>query len=95
MTIHPPNIGTTTSRLFINTAIRYRIFEVLETGAKSLAELCALTHATPHNMRPILNALISLQLLATDGQERYALTDQCDTVLLDQISERVRALFQD
>lgn len=91
MTLLPPNIATTTARSFINAAIRYRIFEVLETGAMSLAELCASTHAAAHNLRPIMNALIGLQLVATDGKGCFALTDRCDTLLLAEISARLRS----
>jgi hypothetical protein len=89
MTLHPPNIATTTSRLFIKIAIRYQIFEALETGAKSLPELCALTNATPHALRPIVDALIVLQLLATDGQNSYALTDRCCPFLLAEIGAQL------
>ena len=95
MTLHPPNVVTTASWQFIKVAIRYRLFEVLETGAMSLAELCVLTRVAPHDLLPILNALISLQLLVTDGRECFALTDRCDAFFLAQISERVRALCRD
>jgi hypothetical protein len=62
--------------LIIEAAIRHSVFNVLDQGAKSLEAVCAETNTSPRGLRAILNALVGLELLAKDDQDRYALTPE-------------------
>jgi hypothetical protein len=68
--------------LIIETAIRHRIFNVLDEGAKTIEKLCAETHTSQRGLRAILNALVGLELLAKDHEGRYALTPESATFLV-------------
>jgi len=62
--------------LIIEAAIRHQVFNALDGGAKTLDALSSETRTSPRGLRAILNALVGLDLLAKDGQERYALTPE-------------------
>jgi 2-polyprenyl-3-methyl-5-hydroxy-6-metoxy-1,4-benzoquinol methylase len=68
--------------LIIETAIRHRVFNVLDDGAKTIETLCAETGTSVRGLRAILNALVGLQLLTKDGEGRYALTPESATFLV-------------
>ena len=61
--------------LIIETAVRNRVFDVLDSGPKTLDELAAATKTSTRGLRAILNALVGLDLLRRDG-DRYGLTDE-------------------
>ena len=62
--------------LIIEAAIRHRVFNLLDEGAKSIEKLCAETRASPRGLCAILNALVGFELLAKDDEGRYALTPE-------------------
>jgi len=66
----------------IEAAIRHRVFDVLDGGAKSLETLCAETQTSPRGLRAVVNALVGLNLLAKDGAGRYALTPESAAFLV-------------
>jgi 2-polyprenyl-3-methyl-5-hydroxy-6-metoxy-1,4-benzoquinol methylase len=68
--------------LMIETAIRYGVFDILDKGAKTLEILCAETSTWPRGLRTVLNALVSLDVLAKDETGRYALTEESATFLV-------------
>jgi SAM-dependent methyltransferase len=68
--------------LIIEAAIRHRVFDVLEAGAKTLDDVCAETRTSERGMRALLNALVGLELLAKDREDRYALTAESATFLV-------------
>ena len=68
--------------LIIEAAIRHRVFDTLDHGAKTLAALCAETSTSPRGLRAILNALVGLELLTKDDGERYALTPESAAFLV-------------
>jgi 3-hydroxy-5-methyl-1-naphthoate 3-O-methyltransferase len=65
----------------LEAAIRHRIFDVLDSGAKTLKETAAATGASERGLRAIMNVLVGLNFLARDG-ERYALTPESAAFLV-------------
>jgi len=68
--------------LMIETAIRYRVFDILDKGAATLDTLCAETGASPRGLRTVLNALVGLDVLSKDEAGRYVLTEESATFLV-------------
>jgi SAM-dependent methyltransferase len=68
--------------LIIETAIRHRVFDLLDEGAKTIENLCAQTRTSRRGLRAILNALVGLELLAKDDDGRYTLTPESATFLV-------------
>jgi ubiquinone/menaquinone biosynthesis C-methylase UbiE len=67
--------------LIIEAALRHKIFDLLDAGPKTVAQLASETGASPRGLKAILNALVSLQFLATNGG-RYSLTPESATFLV-------------
>ncbi len=67
--------------LIIETAVRNRVFDVLDSGPKTLDELVAATKTSTRGLRAILNALVGMDLLRRDG-DRYGLTDESAAFLV-------------
>lgn len=68
--------------LLIETAIRHRVFDILDAGAKTLGSLCAETKTSPRGLRSIMNAIIGFELLAKDDEGRYELTPESAAFLV-------------
>jgi SAM-dependent methyltransferase len=68
--------------LIIETAIRHRVFDLLDEGAKTVEKLCDQTQTSLRGLRAILNALVGLELLAKDHDGRYALTPESAAFLV-------------
>ena len=68
--------------LILEAAIRHRVFDVLESGAKSVAEVAQATAASERGLAAIMNALVGLEFLAKDKQGRYSLTPESATFLV-------------
>jgi hypothetical protein len=68
--------------LIIEAAIRHRVFDVLDEGAKTVEKMCAETRTSLRGLRAILNALVGLELLAKDNEGRYVLTPESATFLV-------------
>jgi SAM-dependent methyltransferase len=68
--------------LIIEAAIRHRVFDVLDEGAKTIEKLCAETQTSLRGLRAILNALVGLGLLAKHDDGCYALTPESATFLV-------------
>lgn len=60
--------------LMIEAAIKYRIFDILDEGAKTLGEVCDAADVSERGLRAVMNALVGLELLAKDSEGRYTLT---------------------
>lgn len=67
--------------LSIESAITHKVFDTLDSGAKTADELSRATGASARGLRAICNALVSVQLLTKDG-ERYALTPESAAFLV-------------
>jgi SAM-dependent methyltransferase len=62
--------------LILEAAIRNRVFDVLNEGAKTVAETSAATGASERGLFPVMNALVGLEFLARDDAGRYSLTPE-------------------
>jgi ubiquinone/menaquinone biosynthesis C-methylase UbiE len=67
--------------LAIEAAIRHRVFDILDKGPRAVQQLASETGGSERGLTAILNLLVSLQLLARDG-ERYTLTPESATFLV-------------
>jgi 3-hydroxy-5-methyl-1-naphthoate 3-O-methyltransferase len=67
--------------LVIDAALRHRVFDVLDSGPKTVAELAGATGASARGLRAILDALVGLELL-TRQADRYAITPESSTFLV-------------
>lgn len=67
--------------LLMQTALDCKIFDLLDSGPKTLDQLASETKATPRGLRAVLNALVGIQLLAKNG-DRYTLTPESATFLV-------------
>src|SRR5579864_7730365 len=62
--------------LIIESAVTHRVFDLLDSGAKAPEQLAAESGASARGLRMILNALVSVELLSRDAQQRYSLTPE-------------------
>jgi 3-hydroxy-5-methyl-1-naphthoate 3-O-methyltransferase len=68
--------------LILEAAIRHRVFDVLDSGAKTLPEVAKETGASERGLAAVMNALVGLDFLAKDPQRRYSLTPESATFLV-------------
>jgi hypothetical protein len=68
--------------LILEAAIRHRVFDVLDDGAKTVSQLGAETGASERGLSAIMNALVGLNFLAKDLQGRYSLTPESAAFLV-------------
>jgi hypothetical protein len=67
--------------LVLEAAIRHRVFDVLESGAKSLDEIQAATGASRRGLSAILNFLVGFDFLRREG-EKFALAPESAAFLV-------------
>ncbi len=67
--------------LVLGAALRHGVFDRLENGPKTLAELAGETHTSERGLRSILNVLVGLEFLSKSG-EQYALTAESAAFLV-------------
>jgi hypothetical protein len=68
--------------LIIGAAVSNKVFDSLATGAKTAHEVSKKTGASVRGLHAIMNALVGLELLKKDRQEKYSLTPESATFLL-------------
>ena len=68
--------------LVLEAAIRHRVFDVLDGGAKNVHEVSAATGASERGLSAIMNALVGLNFLAKDAQGSYSLTPESAAFLV-------------
>jgi len=68
--------------LVLESAIRHRVFDVLDGGAKTVKETAAATGASERGLRTIMNVLVGLNFLAKTDGERYSLTPESAAFLV-------------
>jgi len=77
-----------TAPLILEAAIKNRVFDVLDEAASSgghgllVEQVAQRTAASVRGLRMIMDALVSLQFLAKDAQQRYTLTPESATYLV-------------
>lgn len=68
--------------LIIETAIRHRVFDLLDTGAKTIEQLSQATGTSLRGLQILLNALVALEFLAKDTEQAYTLTPESAAFLV-------------
>jgi precorrin-6B methylase 2 len=68
--------------LILEAAIRHNVFDVLDAGPKTAAELEEATGASVRGLTAVSNALVGLGLLAKDARDRYSLTPESAAFLV-------------
>ena len=68
--------------LVLEAAIRHRVFDVLDGGAKNVHEVSVATGASERGFSAIMNALVGLSFLAKDAQGSYSLTPESAAFLV-------------
>jgi ubiquinone/menaquinone biosynthesis C-methylase UbiE len=67
--------------LVIEAGVKNHVFDHLDGGAKTLDELSRATGASRRGLRPVLNTLVSINLLGKQG-DGYTLTSESQTFLV-------------
>src|SRR5207244_5638526 len=68
--------------LIISAAVSNKVFDTLESGAKTVEQLSKETGASVRGLRAIADALVGLELLKKDRQSRYSLTPESEAFLI-------------
>lgn len=68
--------------LILEAAIRHRVFDVLDSGPKSLQEISNATGASERGLSAIMNVLVGLDFLAKDKKGTYSLTPESAAFLV-------------
>jgi len=79
--------------IMISTAVELGIFDALDSGAKSVADLAKSLSASERGLRMLLNGLTGFELLAKDG-DRYSLTPESATFLVSSKPAYYGALYR-
>lgn len=68
--------------LILESAIRNKVFDTLDSGPKTIDEVAAATGASPRGLRAIMNALVGFEFLKSNGNGKYELTPESSTFLV-------------
>jgi hypothetical protein len=68
--------------LVLEAAIRHHVFDVLDSGPKSLSEISQATGASERGLAAIMNVLVGIAFLNKDGQGNYSLTPESAAFLV-------------
>ena len=68
--------------LIISAAVSNKVFDSLENGAKTSEQVAQETGASARTLRILMNALVGLNLLKKDRQQKYSLTPESAAFLL-------------
>ena len=68
--------------LVLEAAIRHRVFDLLDSGPKTVRELHEATGSSERGLRSIANVLVGLNFLAKDENECYSLTPESAAFLV-------------
>src|SRR5881296_1671407 len=68
--------------LIISAGVNNKVFDSLQNGAKTSEQIAEETGASARALRILMNALVGLDLLKKDRQERYSLTQESAAFLL-------------
>ncbi|MFP5229721.1 MAG: methyltransferase [Acidobacteriota bacterium] len=68
--------------LVLEAAIRHHVFDVLDSGPKDIWEVQQATGASARGLTAIMDALVGLNFLSKDEQNRFALTPESSTFLV-------------
>jgi hypothetical protein len=68
--------------LVLEAAIRHRVFDVLDGGPKTMAQVQKETGASERGLTAVMNALVGMDFLAKDKQGLFSLTPESSTFLV-------------
>src|SRR6202044_1747904 len=68
--------------LVLESAIKHRVFDVLDAGPKTIKETAAATGASERGLRTIMNVLVGLNFLAKQDGDKYSLTPESAAFLV-------------
>ena len=68
--------------LILEAAIRHHVFDVLDSGPKSVAEVSKATGASERGLATIMNVLVGLEFLAKEESGNYRLTPESAAFLV-------------
>jgi len=68
--------------LIIGAAVSNKVFDTLDSGAKTIDQVSKITSASQRGLRAVMNALVGLELLKKDREERYSLTPESEKFLV-------------
>ncbi len=68
--------------IVIGAAVSNKVFDTLQNGAKSVAQVSQATGASERGLRILMNALVGLELLKKDRREKYSLTPESENFLV-------------
>lgn len=68
--------------LMLHAATRFQVFDQLDAGPKTAAEISRATGASERGMRILLNGLVGLELLVKQSDGRYTLTPESSAFLV-------------
>jgi 3-hydroxy-5-methyl-1-naphthoate 3-O-methyltransferase len=68
--------------LILEAAIKHRIFDVLDNGPLTVAEIARETKASERGLTAVMNALVGLDFLRRDAQGRYSLAPEASEFLV-------------
>ncbi|MGW3556874.1 SIP domain-containing protein [Streptomyces sp. NPDC000963] len=70
----------------IRTAVTLGVFDLVDRGVRSAAEIARSAGAHPATLRALLDYLVGIELLATDGEGHYSLTPISEELVEDDHS---------
>ena len=68
--------------LVLEAAVRHRVFDVLDSGSKTLAQVQNETGASERGLTAVMHALVGMGFLAKDKQGLFSLTPESSTFLV-------------
>jgi 2-polyprenyl-3-methyl-5-hydroxy-6-metoxy-1,4-benzoquinol methylase len=68
--------------LILEAGIRNRVFDVLDEGPKTVAQVAAATGASERGLAILMNALVGFEFLGKDAEQRYGLTPESAAFLV-------------
>jgi SAM-dependent methyltransferase len=80
--------------LIIESAVRNRVFDVLEASPKTVAETSAATGASQRGLASVMNSLVGMGLLTRDNAGRYSLTEDSSVFLVSSKPSSLAGMFR-
>ncbi len=80
--------------LIISAAVSNKVFDTLESGAKTVEQVSKQTGASVRGLRAVMDALVGLELLKKDRQSRYSLTPESAAFLVSNKAGTLAGFFQ-
>lgn len=80
--------------LILEAAVRNKVFDALDSGQKTVEELSRETGASVRGLRALTNALVGLNFLDKDEQDRFCLTPESAAFLVSARPTFVGGIFR-